>query len=204
MSYQNFIAEALRATPIADPLAWAAFAGIGLAVRRSILALLLVALVLLSPLAGIGRMTATGQALQLLAALFLAGPAMAAARPLAGRIWPWSPILILPVLHLPRLAEMAWFHAPALPAALALIAAWGFWSSPPRASRLIALGAVLSAIGCGLILAGDILYPHHIEGAAIRGLPVMLDQRLAGLVLGMGAGLPLLIVGALLLRHPQD
>lgn len=185
----------------ADPAAWLLVLALAVFLRRSPVAVLLAAVVLVSPLSGLGRMLAAGQAAQLLVAMLLAGPAMAAARPVAVA-WPLLPLAVV-AAHVPRLAELAWFHAPSLPAIIVLLAAWCFWGRGPARLPMIALGATLAAIGAALLSAGDILYPHHIEGAAIWGLPVMLDQRLAGLVIGVGAGLPLLISGALLPRRPK-
>lgn len=189
----------------ADPLSWIALLAIFLAVMqggRPWAAVPLAALALVSPLAGLGRMLATGQAVQMLVLIFLTAPALARARPLPGAGWAAPLAAAIALWQVPRLAEILWFHAPGLPAIAVLVCAWGFWSRTPAAAPMLMLGASMTAAGAAVLASDGILYPHHIEGAAIWGLPALLDQWLAGLVLGVGAGLPLLIVGALLLRRP--
>lgn len=171
-----------------------------------------VALAFVSPLCALTAALFAGRAAHHLVIVTAAAPLLALGWPVGGRVGPWLAALVavMAAWHWPPVYDAIWTSDAAYWAmqGAMMLAAWGFWSAAldnrkpvlPRAGAVAALAGGMGLLGAILAFAPVILFPQHIEGAALWGMTPLADQQLAGLVMWVPGFVPLAAAAAWMLR----
>jgi putative membrane protein len=201
-----------------DPALIASLTILAVVVRRDAFALAGVAVLgvaFVSPLCALSSALFSARVLHHALLIGIAAPLFAASRMISTPRSPVVPLIILtsalwfwhlPVAYDAALGNMALYWV--MQASL-LVAALLFWQSVLNIGQRLgsALMAILGAylqmalLGALLTFAPETLYAIHATAPTAFGLSPLSDQQLGGLIMWVPAGLPFLIIAALVTRR---
>lgn len=205
-----------------DPLLLAALAMLAAGLwyrgagRAGWIAVLALVLAFVSPLCAATVSLFSARALHHLVVAGLAAPALALAWPMGARLpatlGAAAVAVAMTAWHLPAVYDAAWRSNGVywLMQAALLGSGWAFWSAVLTGGHrsalndslvVMALAGVMGLLGAVLTFAPGILYPQHVDGAALWGLSALHDQQLAGLILWVPGFLPMAALAGLMLRR---
>lgn len=210
--------DVLAASWNTDPVLLAALAGLALLLRRrpaGLAAVVVLVVAFVSPLCALSSALFAARSVHHLVIVAMAAPLLALALPAwrAGASWPWllGSGAILALWHVPPAYDAALSSVPlywALQLAL-LAASVGLWRSVlepgksvvSRAMVIILAFAQMGLLGAILTFAPEPFYAAHAIAPYVWGLTPLDDQRLAGLIMWVGAVVPYAAVAAMVLRQ---
>jgi putative membrane protein len=181
--------------------------------RPAIAAVLVLALVFVSPLCALSSALFSARVIHHVLLLALAAPLLALARPAKAAI-AIGPAFVLATAalwlwHLPAAYDAALGHKAiywVMQASLFGPAVW-FWravfSQPSGSGALWVLFAYIAMglLGALLSLAPDAIYASHLFTTQPWGMAPLADQQLGGLIMWMPSGLPFAVWGLILARQ---
>jgi putative membrane protein len=181
--------------------------------RQGLAAVLTLALIFLSPLCPLSSALFSARAVHHVLLMTVAAPLLAIAMPartrgglalpfvaFAGVLWLW---------HLPAAYDWAMTHKAVywLMQATMLAASLWFWRAVFAHSDVFAISVVtagfaqMGLLGALLTFAPEPLYAIHAQAPFAWSLTPLADQQLAGLLMWVPAGIPILAVVAILARR---
>lgn len=199
-----------------DPFALALIGAVALWVGRNrsgILAVVILALVFLSPLCALSSALFSARVVHHVLLVAVAAPLIALARPSRRKGAAGLPFLIatatLWLWHLPAAYDAALGHVALYWVMQASLfgTALAFWrvafALPDGAGAgwVFAAYLAMGLLGAILTLAPDALYAAHAMGPLLWGFEPLADQQLGGLIMWMPAGLVYAVWGGMLARR---